>query len=267
MIRFAVQSSLLVVIFIDTRVISLVDLVEHAGHLLLKELLQLLLRLLIQVVLDAEVSGELLSSVTLVHDDALLLTAAKVDIHEEERLVFALELVAGILTAHIRRLGRRATGSAQLRGATSRLTIRVPTLITRILTANGLSSLFTTLLLGVSDVLRSLSWAIQIYEVVITCRVRVDVSHSLLARMNGLGLRLVRMLRFLTALIVASAIFLVMALMSSLSSLVFAAHRHLFFFLFVIIFIGSSCTNSASDAEHAHDWIHFDFVVYIFNQN
>lgn len=95
----------MVVILVDAAVLTLINLVQHARHLLLEQLLQLLLGLLVQVVLHAEVDRELLSGVTLVHDDTLLLAAAEIDVDEEQRLVLALEfLAAGLLSAQLRRL-------------------------------------------------------------------------------------------------------------------------------------------------------------------
>ena len=92
----------MIIVLVDTRVLSLINLMEHASHLLLEQFLKLLLRLLVKVVLNAEVYRELFGGVTFVHDDALLLAAAEVDVDEQQRLVLALELLAaGLLTAQL----------------------------------------------------------------------------------------------------------------------------------------------------------------------
>lgn len=79
--------TIILVVLLLRVVLLLIDLGEHSGHLLLEELLEFFLGLLIEVVLGAEVVGELDGGVALVYDDALLFVAAEIYVHKEERLL------------------------------------------------------------------------------------------------------------------------------------------------------------------------------------
>ena len=75
----------------------LIDLSENAGDLLLEQRLEILLRLLVQVVLLAELLGQVRRRVPLVHHDALLLVRPQIHVHEEQGRVRIIEVVLVLL--------------------------------------------------------------------------------------------------------------------------------------------------------------------------
>uniref|UniRef100_A0A7S3FSJ4 Uncharacterized protein n=1 Tax=Strombidium rassoulzadegani TaxID=1082188 RepID=A0A7S3FSJ4_9SPIT len=93
--------SYVLVVLLPIVVLVLVNLREHSCHLLLQELSQLLLGLIVEVVLDTEVLGQLLSGVALVHNYPLLLVAPQIDVDKEKRLLILLTILFIVLNLPI----------------------------------------------------------------------------------------------------------------------------------------------------------------------
>jgi hypothetical protein len=65
---------------------------QHARYLLLEKLLQLFLGIFVKLVLFTEALSQILSSVSFVNHDALLVTGTQIDINKEQRCVVVLFL-------------------------------------------------------------------------------------------------------------------------------------------------------------------------------
>lgn len=65
-----------------TVVLILIYFWQYSSHLLLKKLFKFLLGVFVKIMLLAELVGQLLSSVTIVYNNALLLVTAKVNVNK-----------------------------------------------------------------------------------------------------------------------------------------------------------------------------------------
>jgi hypothetical protein len=70
-----------------TVVLILVYFWQYASHLLLEELFKFLLGVFVKIMLLAELVGQLCSSIAIVHNNALLLVTAKVDVNKQKWLL------------------------------------------------------------------------------------------------------------------------------------------------------------------------------------